>query len=578
MPRSPLPFLLSFLLALQAGLLVPGIAGSQPPRNGGRKDKPAVSALEIRAFERWLEAYLQGNLPFVSGGRVEKTRIARCEKLFRAVASSGDLTAAKRLWPAATLRLRADLDKFKRLAAQPDRVRNLARRLIAGLEDPRIDAWLLRKVLRRGSGRSARGDRSAAVDIIGRRRSKGLGALLQKRIYAFPLEERIPLVLVLEKLGDPSTIEVLLRLLKDREPNLRIAAIQALTGLLSRWSDETKEANLEPGGIGARWTPEVVDRLGKILKRDPLWQVRAAACDGLATLKTRLAIPVLIEGFAAEVKRGKGRSMMLVRAFHDALAGLTGRDLPEASPQLWADFWKKEGARFRFRPGASRKGGRGGAGEKGAKKPGGKGMPVYVKYFDFALRSRRVLFVVDFSGSMAEKVTVDSRYAKGRKRPKYEIVKKELEKVIRSLPRDTICNVVFFSSEVAVWKRDDNGRPALVKMTDRNKSDLLEYVWSTEPGGATNVYGALETALSMGERGVYDKFYKAAYDTLYFLSDGAPTWGRTTDTKEILAAVRKTNALRRIRIHTIVFGNERNNLTFMKALAAQNGGRFLQVR
>jgi predicted nucleotidyltransferase len=42
--------------------------------------------------------------------------------------------------------------------------------------------------------------------------------------------------------------------------------------------------------------------------------------------------------------------------------------------------------------------------------------------------------------------------------------------------------------------------------------------------------------------------------------------------------VDKINKLRRISINTIVFGNESNNLTFMRQLAERNRGEFIHVK
>ena len=266
-----------------------------------------------------------------------------------------------------------------------------------------------------------------------------------------------------------------------------------------------------------------------------------------------------------------GDEMLLAR-IHDGLVGLTGQDLPRNSPQLWESFWEREGANFRF---ATKGGPRAQGDGKSRPETGGS----YVKYFNLDIRSKRILFIIDFSGSMREPVSLKGRYAgMGAKQAKYELVKKELEKVVRALPRDTICNVVFFSNEATAWRRGKGGRPELVEMSDNNKAALLHYVYETAPGGSTNLFGALELALAMGERGVYDKYYQTAYDSVFLLSDGAPSSGKIVEADAIRAEVAKINKLRRIRINTIVFGDESNNLTFMRKLAEENNGRFIHVK
>ncbi len=526
-----------------------------------------VTIEELRAYERWLEAYGEGKILFTDDrGRFERKNWERCRRLFAAAARTNDLDAARRLWPAAVVELPANLSNLRRLEAQPMRVRALARRLIAAIEDPRLDGWLLKKLLVRGSAPDKARTREAALDVIGRRGSKGMGRLLLKSLSRFPAAERAGAVLALEKLGTPEALPVLTKLLRARDPNLRIAAVQAAAGILAPLTDETRDHGAAEREEAARLLPVLLDGLRRILLSDRVWQVRAAAVDGLVRLRVRAAIPILIEGFATELRKG-GREAMLAHAYDDALRSLTGQDLPEGRPDLWREFWRREGSRLRLARKES--------GPKGGKPA--RDAPAYVRYFNIRVLTRKLLFVVDFSGSMAEKVKLGGRYAREGARPKYEIVKRELERVVRALPRTAVCNVVFFNDRVAVWRRGRDGRPAAVKMTDEHKSDLLQYIYETRPKGATNVYAALKTALGLGGRGVYDRFYDTAYDTIYFLSDGAPTAGETTDTGEILRMVRRANKLKRIRIHTIVFGNEMNNLTFMKALAEQNGGRFLKV-
>jgi hypothetical protein len=83
-------------------------------------------------------------------------------------------------------------------------------------------------------------------------------------------------------------------------------------------------------------------------------------------------------------------------------------------------------------------------------------------------------------------------------------------------------------------------------------------------------------ALGFGGRGLHDKYYGLGYDTLYVLSDGAPTTGKVTDTKEILRIVKERNALTRLTIHTITFGIL-NQMIFLKKLASENGGRHVHI-
>ena len=74
--------------------------------------------------------------------------------------------------------------------------------------------------------------------------------------------------------------------------------------------------------------------------------------------------------------------------------------------------------------------------------------------------------------------------------------------------------------------------------------------------------------------GLTDKYYPPVADTIFLLSDGAPTNEDLTDDKpeRILRAVRQWNSLKRMKIHTI--GLKGHSASFMSALARENGGTY----
>jgi Mg-chelatase subunit ChlD len=96
-----------------------------------------------------------------------------------------------------------------------------------------------------------------------------------------------------------------------------------------------------------------------------------------------------------------------------------------------------------------------------------------------------------------------------------------------------------------------------------NLKEAQALVSKIAPRGSTNIFDALETAFAHKEA-----------DTIYLLSDGAPTNGRIIDEDDILKEVRKMNRLRQIVIHTISFGSS----AFMKSLATQNGGQYVEIK
>ena len=69
-----------------------------------------------------------------------------------------------------------------------------------------------------------------------------------------------------------------------------------------------------------------------------------------------------------------------------------------------------------------------------------------------------------------------------------------------------------------------------------------------------------------------DKAYKVNFDTIFFLTDGSPTSGKTTDTAEILAEVERWNKAKRIKVHCVGIGP--HNSVFLQRLASQTGGEY----
>ena len=99
---------------------------------------------------------------------------------------------------------------------------------------------------------------------------------------------------------------------------------------------------------------------------------------------------------------------------------------------------------------------------------------------------------------------------------------------------------------------------------------------SLAPQGPTNLYGALDAAVGFAGRGLTDKHYALGFDTVYVLSDGAPSYGPVTDKDEIRRLVRETNRLKRLTIHCVTFG-AKNDTDFLRLLAEENGGRHIHV-
>jgi hypothetical protein len=66
-------------------------------------------------------------------------------------------------------------------------------------------------------------------------------------------------------------------------------------------------------------------------------------------------------------------------------------------------------------------------------------------------------------------------------------------------------------------------------------------------------------------------------DTIYFLTDGEPTVGDITDTEVLNSWFRELNRFARVKVNVITFGNLGVDPEFLRRLAEDNGGVFVQV-
>jgi Mg-chelatase subunit ChlD len=174
--------------------------------------------------------------------------------------------------------------------------------------------------------------------------------------------------------------------------------------------------------------------------------------------------------------------------------------------------------------------------------------PSVTMYYGMPIYARRVVFVVDISGSMFG--------------PRLAAAKRELTNAINGLPENTELGVVAFSSQVNVWQRD------LVRATPAAKQDAAAFVYNLAAGGRTAAFDALDTAFR------YDA------EAVFFLSDGEPNGGKIVVPAAIVATISRVNRARRVSIYTIgiapgVAGGA--DETFMKALAEQNFGQFRRL-
>jgi len=130
--------------------------------------------------------------------------------------------------------------------------------------------------------------------------------------------------------------------------------------------------------------------------------------------------------------------------------------------------------------------------------------------------AKTVVCVFDRSGSMSGK--------------KIEQAREALKHVLNNLNEGDLFNVIAYDSTVEVF------RPELERYNDETRKKALGFVEGMYAGGATNIHGALTTALKMLTDSSRPSF-------VIFMTDGLPTMGETNQGK-IVEEVGKVNNVR----------------------------------
>jgi hypothetical protein len=293
---------------------------------------------------------------------------------------------------------------------------------------------------------------------------------------------------------------------------------------------------------------------------EPNWAFRQAAARALCVVGDSKAVGPLVTAMAAE----EGR---LLEDYADALAKLTGAKLgpnPEAWKR-WYDDHKAELAAKGAPPAAPKLG-------KGA-------LTAPVDYYGIQTRSLKLLFLIDCSGSMNEKIALGGTSGDG---PKIAIAKKMLKAAIMQLQAGTLFNVITFNTDARAMN------PGLIAGTAENKALMCGRVDELGARGGTWTYGALKLAFGLTDANVTPT--SPPVDTIFVLSDGEPTEAtfeegveaKPMDPAKILASVHQWNPFQAVKIHAIAIDpriekSGRNFIRFMRDLAGQNGGSYTAI-
>jgi len=375
----------------------------------------------------------------------------------------------------------------------------------------------------------------------------------------------------------PGLEKALLVALKDRSPELALAALAALESrgsaahggalkalLKSRDESVRRQAVISLGrlrGGDERWERQ----LGRLAKdKDPATRMGAAAAladlrtagalEGLHRLVTDRDHLVQREALQQLASLRRAESLPLLIARIEEVRGLTLRQLlwtlrmitgldHGTSHTRWDRWWQAEGARFELPTTEEAQRAEDARVERRA------GSETVSTFYGLRVVSDRVCFILDVSRSMLQESSEGNRL---------DVAKAQLEGVLKSFPAGDLFNVIFFSSQIAPWS------DALVEMSARRRAEALAFVAEQKPTGVTAIYDALAVA-----------FEDRRIDTIYLLTDGDPKGGSVDDVEEIRAEVARWNRLRRIQIHSVAIGQ---SSVLLEQLAADSGGEYREER
>lgn len=175
------------------------------------------------------------------------------------------------------------------------------------------------------------------------------------------------------------------------------------------------------------------------------------------------------------------------------------------------------------------------------------------KYYGIDIFARRLLFVLDRSGSMNTQIYSHTRLQRA---------KRELINAITGLDEQCEFGILIFDTDVKAWKE------ALIEATEENKTEAIRYVQKLSAGRSTNTYGALRTSIDFDDQ----------LEAIFVLTDGDPTTGLITNPTTILQDILRRNETRHITINTIAIAVDPLIEGFLRKLTVPSQGEFKSVR
>lgn len=450
----------------------------------------------------------------------------------------------------------ANLDDFveqglKDPSVTPEQVAATLAEIVAGMRTPKQEKRLAKEFAKeQGSGQRF---------ILAALRGWGDEKLLEDVVPLLDSEDKRLAAEAARWLGAAGRAEALAPLQgvldRTREPRVASAALAAigeLRGDAAAWTEELRalagdsRRYVRNAALEALATQDArmhEDVLAQAIENDD-WTTRNVALAGLLASRSVPATAAIV----ARIDREEG---LMLQRFADALWQLSGKPF-RTNPKAWQSWWKDEGANFEpisqeelevLRAEEERR--------RLAQTTRAN------SFFGIRVISHRVIFILDVSGSMEERLRTPYLGEEGETR--LEFAKREMIAAIQRLEKGTFFNLVTFSNDSDSWTPS-----GMALSTPENLDSAVAYAQKMRPGGGTNLFGALRKA-----------FEDPEVDTIFVLSDGEPSIGAITDPWGIRSEVANWNQDRGVVINAISVGGKYRILEW---LALDSGGVHTQVR
>ncbi len=302
----------------------------------------------------WLGAYEKGAIRMAKMGQVDSAAMARARDVMAAVSQHNTVEAARALFRIATVQPSSGGKSTSSTgyvdfisALRVGSIRSLARQSISRMDAKSIEDWLLATARKPRSKKDGILRTTTALQILAARPSERARQAVLEGAHSMKPEVRVQAVNTLSTVASRELLPHFFGLVRDKEPYVRIGAINGIGRALSEHTDETVH-KIIPADVSKERDQAIKILRGAILK-DRVWQVRASARENLARLKSKHSIPALIDGLAAEMKRKKDPWALDIK-LHRTLEGMTGQKIPVGQVRIWREFWRKEGPTFAFAP------------------------------------------------------------------------------------------------------------------------------------------------------------------------------------------------------------------------------------